>query len=707
MSLVFLCVAGIGFTQNSSSNILNGEEDYFSLFQISESESRFDFYQGVSLYNAGYVSESLVAFQRALSLRDYPIYQYMYARVSLAYGLKNQSTFIYTTLLNNGYLQSFIRTKLEFLRLKNRVNIRNYSLNQIVRVSSMSLDRLGYRLPMTINTLPDGNLVVVFLQSNDVVVISPTGKILFELATDLSVINRPTDVLFTTDEKFLVTSFRDDLIYSFNKKGGGKQVFFDFVRNKTEVPINITNYFSGPQYLTEGDSGNIYVSVYGSSRIFKFTKDGKYLFDFGRETNNFRGLIEPTGIVFIDNQIIIADYVRDLDQIYSKLYYFDLSGNFLKEKNISDERISTIRSIEDNSLLIATDTHILRYDLKTENIIEDFTQNEFSSITTAVFDVNSVLWIVDQGRDKIETYSYLESQYTGIDAHVVSVDTSQFPIIEAEVSVESVFGKQIIGLDKSNFIFFEDNQSIENIEVIPTKEYVELEENIIVIPSVRTFSQKIDINAKGRILESVRNIVSQGQEISLTTKKHIRFWLLETQKVPIFQVENTFYEKKITDKLTDYTPPLENERYLIQTFRFAINTLLPLGGKNTIVFTGKLPQYQTEGEQILWAQIEEILAFYNIGLVYIGDELNQEAPDYFERMLRNNDIVSLKTNYLDGKILDEISNFRNSGSYIIRYRSNIPRDFNEKFVLVDIETNFNSASGKDVLGYVIPQWDDE
>lgn len=692
---------------NSTSNSTSNQEviDYNEFFQITESESLFDFYQGVNLYNTGYIAESIIAFQRAISLHNRPLYQYMYARASRAYGLESQSRFIYETLLNQGYLQNFIRAELEFLRLKNRIGILPKSLNQIVRNSSLDLTDMGYRLPMTIRTLPDGNLAVVFLKSNDIIVISPTGNIEYELGTNLSIINRPFDVIFTDEKNFLVTSFTDDKIYQFNERGSLENKFFDFERDSSiEIPYNVEKFFLGPQYMVQGDSGNIYVTVYGSGRVFKFSSQGEYLFDFGIATHNFRGLNEPSGIEFIDNRLVVADYISVSNENVSKLYSFDLSGNFLTETDISNERIESLRLVDDDYLLIATETHVIKYDYKKRTVIEDFTQAEFEKIVNATFDKNNILWVVDQGRNRIETFGYLENQYTGLDSRIISVNSDRFPNIEVTLTVSSAFGEQIIGLNSSNFTVFENNQTISQIEAIPTNEFMKLNENIVIIPSVYTF---LSDSKRGRIEESLYNLVAQGQELNTSEVRQVYFWLLPSKGIPAFSISQTSYAKEIENAIESYQPEVEDEGYLFQSIRYAINTLLPLPGKKTIVIAGALPSHQSNTDFGIWDQIEGVLSFYNIGIVWINDSLVNDVPSYFSPLLKGNAHNSLQTNYLDGSILEEIFNFLNFGNYVIRYRTPINQDFNRKFIPMEIEVNFFSSSGKDILGYVAPGWEDE
>ncbi|HSA98754.1 MAG TPA: HYR domain-containing protein [Candidatus Nitrosotenuis sp.] len=85
-----------------------------------------------------------------------------------------------------------------------------------------------------------------------------------------------------------------------------------------------TGAFTFPQYVAVDESGNVYVTDLGNTRVEKFDNDGSYLHAWGSRGTGSSEFHAPTGIAVKNN------YVYVIDHELSSVKKFDLSGNFIK-----------------------------------------------------------------------------------------------------------------------------------------------------------------------------------------------------------------------------------------------------------------------------------------------------------------------------------------------------------------------------------------
>jgi len=96
---------------------------------------------------------------------------------------------------------------------------------------------------------------------------------------------------------------------------------------KPKIPGRDSMHFNLPTDVTVADDGSFYVSDgYGNSRIVKFSKEGKYLFEWG-EKGDKPGEFNIPHMIDIDAKGNV--YVADREN--SRIQKFSADGSFLKE----------------------------------------------------------------------------------------------------------------------------------------------------------------------------------------------------------------------------------------------------------------------------------------------------------------------------------------------------------------------------------------
>ena len=147
-----------------------------------------------------------------------------------------------------------------------------------------------------------------------------TGKILNSWGANFFIM--PHGLTVDKENNVWVTDVALHQIFKFNHQG---KLLMKLGVAKT--PGNDSMHFNLPTDVAVGNDGSFYVSDgYGNSRIIKFSKEGKYIFEWGKKGNKPGEFNTPHGIdLDLQGNIYVAD--RDNNSIQK----FDNNGNFLKE----------------------------------------------------------------------------------------------------------------------------------------------------------------------------------------------------------------------------------------------------------------------------------------------------------------------------------------------------------------------------------------
>lgn len=147
-----------------------------------------------------------------------------------------------------------------------------------------------------------------------------TGKILNSWGANFFIM--PHGLTVDKENNVWVTDVALHQIFKFNHQG---KLLMKLGVAKT--PGNDSMHFNLPTDVAVGNDGSFYVSDgYGNSRIIKFSKEGKYIFEWGKKGNKPGEFNTPHGIdLDLQGNIYVAD--RDNNRIQK----FDNNGNFLKE----------------------------------------------------------------------------------------------------------------------------------------------------------------------------------------------------------------------------------------------------------------------------------------------------------------------------------------------------------------------------------------
>jgi DNA-binding beta-propeller fold protein YncE len=200
------------------------------------------------------------------------------------------------------------------------------------------------------------------ISSNTILMLDgETGKILSSWGANLFIM--PHGLAVDKQNNVWVTDVALHQIFKFSHEGN---LLLKLGIAKT--PGNDSIHFDLPTDIAVANDGSFYVSDgYGNSRIVKFSKEGKYLFEWGKGGNKPGEFYTPHGI---DLDAYGNVYVADRDN--NRIQKFDAGGKFLKEwKNNTAVQLYSLSIDKKNNDLYAIDyLTILNVIIKGSDIIQ-------------------------------------------------------------------------------------------------------------------------------------------------------------------------------------------------------------------------------------------------------------------------------------------------------------------------------------------------
>jgi DNA-binding beta-propeller fold protein YncE len=172
-----------------------------------------------------------------------------------------------------------------------------------------------------------------------------TGKILNSWGANLFIM--PHGLTVDRANNVWVTDVALHQIFKFSHEG---KLLMKLGVAKT--PGNDSTHFNLPTDIAVANDGSFYVSDgYGNSRVVKFSKEGKYIFEWGKKGNKPGEFNTPHGIdLDLQGNVYVAD--RDNNRIQK----FDSNGKFLKEwKNDTGIQLYSLSIDKTDNNLFAID----------------------------------------------------------------------------------------------------------------------------------------------------------------------------------------------------------------------------------------------------------------------------------------------------------------------------------------------------------------
>jgi len=643
--------------------------------QVKASE---EFAWGVRAFHQGRYNESILGFERALSFK--PEDKLFREWLGRAYYF-------------SGFEGAAIQEWNKVLEGKEDPVIQNWSLTVAGRRANPEGDRsMDSRLvealaidgttgdpplflrPGGFRTLPDGTLWLAAYGSNEIVRANMNGAVLDRMTGGVEGFDAPFDLIWSPD-RIILSEFRRDALRIISTDGLTSTTIGSRGRNPGEL--------LGPQYLSQDEYGNIYVTEWGNRRISKFDNQGNFILVFGQGGGGFSGVRAPTGIVTGGDRVYVAD--RQLGAII----VFDQSGNYLRTLGEglfqSPEGLSW--ASEGESLYVVHQEGVSHFSLDDEVNQPLWRQEDPDSLLMAQADLNGHLWMSDFDSSQMFSMVELPALYSGFFVKINRVISQNFPQVWVEVAVEDYRGNPIVGLDLSNFLISENNIPVGNYDLEASSYHIEELKHSLLIEQ----SQAMELREEP-LKQAVGELVTNLNQGGYSDRRVIAAGV---QPVLLAQPGTS---------MVDYGENLVSETSgnLDLGIRLAGSSLLPGVHRKVITYlsTGRVANNSFSRYDLV-----QTASFLKNNQIRFDVILLESAPVDPELTYLMEQTGGKLFSFLQPSGLTDYSSSLTEtphGVYLLRYNSSADTDFGRRYLPTEVEVQLLQRSGRDESGYFAP-----
>jgi tetratricopeptide (TPR) repeat protein len=650
----------------------------------------------VEAYGSGRFAEALSQFERALSLAPSdPLSLYWLGKSYLRLGISRSAFDRWNEALAIAGPSPFVESRLELFGAMADPAALSYP-DRYVRVDELAGEKKPADLflrPTWVEPLPDGGAIIVSHGTNNLLELDANARIIRTINAGSSGFDRPFAIATLDDGTMFVSEFQSDRIVRLSANGS----VLGYSGDKTGP-----GRLSGPQYLTVDADSFVYATDVGFSRVVKYTREGAFVLTFGTKTATFDGLRMPTGIVALNDMIVVAD------SVLKSLYKFDEYGNYIgKLDTLTLERPEGLRLTEDGLLLLADGSRVLLIHPETGEARELYRSVKKSSrIISAAFDANGELLLADFDTSEILYLSDPATRFAGLSVEVGRIYSDDFPQISLDLTVKDRFGRPITGLGASNFYISENIVRKESrvegdIPVIYAASSIEPVSNFI-FEGALDASDRIDV---AFLLEGSPEIASMRLEArdavtaiyqSLGAEATKRLVIAGRTAQPASGGSLSAISKIILESASS------NDWRMDSGLRLAAGSLFELSGRRVLVYigTGSVNEQYLQGTTL--SELSSILIHNNIVLfaVILGKGSPSEALSFLVERSRG---AMYRANRPEGlAVIQKTVQASKTGTYRLSFTSGADDGFGRSYLPFNVEVYLRDRSGKDETGYFAP-----
>ena len=653
-------------------------------YDIRSNATQEEFRWGVNAFHSGLYNDSLLSFSRALSLEpDSSIIRTWLGRAYFASGFTEAALNEWQFLLNSGATLPHIAAWVETLRSQQANELADPP--RYVSFGEVSGRREGSTLflrPTSIYPLGDGSFLLSSYATRDVLQLNVNGTLKRRFGAGFNWFEHPFDVAVAADGRLFISDFGADQIVRLTPQGTR-----DAIIGSSGIE---DGQLMGPQYLTIDEEGYIYVTDWGNQRVVKFDPDGTYVLSFGEAQAGFTGLDRPTGIVYRQGLLYVADAERDTVTL------FDTNGNFRSEVGaLGLARPERLSLFDERHILIADGDRLALFDPELETIrpISEVADRN-SRIVAGARDINGHLLAVDFDRSRIIFLSDIATLYAGMSTRIERVDSSQFPQVEIDIAVEDRQGLPIVGLETDNFIVSEAGIVNNGHELLFADHR---SDDIAIMVLVDRSLEMSDYSAE---LEATLDALLNRESDDIDSDR-TAIGVVRAGESPVLAAElgsNANSLRRAAGIDNDLSPRWAFDRGV----SLAGSELANRQAKRMILFVthGSLPP--TAFDAIGLQQTAQFLTNNHIAFYTVYTRPNVSAPEL--EFLVQSSAGQSRYLYNPRGIADLVPHRRehNDGRYTLRYTTSRNSDFGRAYLPVEVESYLIQKSGRDESGYFGP-----
>jgi len=648
---------------------------------MEEITAREEFRWGVKAFHNGLFNKSILSLERSLTFKpeNFRTRRWL-GRVYYRSGFEQEAIKEWERILDAGgggvLLENTVRILNARRGLADELSSEDSRFVIAQQVEGVREETQIFNRPGAVSPRSDGSYYLPAYGSNEILVVSANGAVINRLNGGLYSFDHPFDICRMEDGSLFVTEFEGDRISRVTDKGRRINAFGESGRDEGQL--------LGPQYITKDNEGYLYVTDWGNRRVSKYDYEGNFILSFGNQSGEAR-ILKPAGIVFHQDRLYVADKQEGSIKVYDK------SGNYLRTlvKNSLEDPEDI--SVYDSDTLIVADTDDVKFINLSEEVIQTVSNLEgnASQVISAVRDANGNIVSVDFGNNSLYVLSPLYTMYSGLFIEIMRMDSTNFPEVTADISIETREGNPVVGLSGQNILVTEGATSIEN----PTLTYTGYNDNRMDISLLVEHSDKMSEQK-----DQIRQVIAEVYRLFSNTGS---MRVVSAGQNPVTEIETPASEAAVVNAAADKGAYTSNWRFDLG-LRHAASDLIPGKSKRAVIYVtnGTIPEkgFTDYGlvELMQYMKNNNIL-FYPI---YISKNTNTEELNYLAKETGGKPFYVYQPSGIKG-LKKDIADTKN-GIYTITYTSNSNPEFGRAYIPVQVEVTYMRRSGRDEAGYFAP-----
>ncbi len=664
---------------------------------MDAARAREEFRWGVDAYHAARFNDAVVAFNRALALtpEDHRIREWL-GRAYYRGGFEDAAINEWQIILDNDAGGAYLRARLELLRYRRGIlpfqdEEPVFARSSIIRGTADGRE-VDFRRPTGLATEPNGDVFLVSLGTQEVLRITPNGRVRRILRGGLQGLDRPFDAFWYEGELY-VTEFGGNRVAVLNDQGNR-------VRHIGERGLG-EGQLLAPQYLHVADN-RVYVTDWGGRRVSVFTVEGEFILSFGRGAADFPGLQRPTGVAVQGDRVYVADHDRD----GPALILFDTSGNFLDridlplndedvpENSVSGVVVENISWYDEGRLLITAGRRAFLYEPSNRRVVTMIDDAERTRVSAAAVDANGRVLVSDVDTSELGIFEPEGTLYSGLDVQIERILVNRFPEVAVLVAVHDREGRPLVGLSPQNFVLSEQGVPQQNFRIESSGQFVrELDVAVVLQP-------RPGETYRADVVQAVTDLVTlvpEGNRVHLFAAGTEPAEILRRPASTERFAERT--RNALVERGDDYAA---GDVPLDRAIRLAATSLLDRGLRRHMILVGDGTVGDTAFQEYGIQETAAFLANNDIRLHYVL--LQSRTPAAEIRYLLEQTRGEMRYLYEPeglGPLVQEFTRYP-SGRYWLTYRSETFPDFGRRYLNVSAEASLYVRSGRDELGFFPP-----
>lgn len=653
---------------------------------LEELTANDEFRWGVVSLHDGRINEAIASFTRSLSFAsERPLTRYWLGRAYYYAGLEEAALDEWRWVAERDGRTAVLDAWIERVELSRGLTTERLGRDVVpgryvtmVDLSGRQGDLEIFNRPASVRPRGDGYVYVTSYGSHAIVLLDPNGVREEVIDGGLEGFDRPFDLAILEDGSLLVSEFGSDRIARVNPDGFKVGTFGTRGIGAGEL--------LGPQYLATDGVGHLYVSDYGNARVSKFTVDGEFLFSFGSSVPGFPGLVEPAGIVAVNERVYVADRAR------GTIVVFDASGNYLGAIEspliTAPEGLSRHRTGE---LLVTDANRLAVVELATERVTVIAELNPARRLLAAALDANGNLVATDFRSDSLLVMAASEELYTGLNVEIDFVNALEHPRVFAAVTVTDRNGRPLLGLDETNFRITEDRFPTGALDV----EFAGYRDAGVAVALV--------VEPTGREPDSGEAVRAAALDVHDELGSGDRMWVVSSGEQPLVETTPSAGRLSVADAAVGASSPAVGERSRTDlAIRLGVSQLLgELRRRSIVVVSDGTLDPGAFSEYSLAETAEHLVNNHvTLSVIYTRRAVGSRELDFLARTSGGLSIYAFQPE--GAGVVVEHAKELPSGSYLLVYNSVHDSDFGRRYIPLEVEAYLLERSGRDEAGYFGP-----